>query len=346
MLHDVFQRFLAAIGHDQPSPKHGGSLMSLRHRVFVASLLTFIGVAGWFGTAAFAQNDNGTGLQSLLEQVGQEYAESYLAPLTNAMGANQNSALYHTAHIPGSGLTFGIALKFMGSYMSEDDQTFSRVFSVPNMSDYVDGASQDAGLVEIRGPSVIGDTETKGTITGYVNGWELPEQETIGGLLNTRWVPFAAPEASIGGIIGAKLTVRWLPEIDLDKYGKTKYFGWGLQFSPNKFLSTLPLDVAVGFFKQEIDFGTVVKTEANSVFLAASKSFGLATLYGGFAKENGKMNVSYTEDTTAATIDFEVESIMKSRFTVGTTLNLGVKLYGEANFGQLSVYSAGLIVGM
>jgi hypothetical protein len=320
--------------------------MSLRHRVFVASLLMFIGAAAWFATAALAQDENGTDLQSLLEKVGQDYAEGYLAPLTNAVGANQNSALYHTAHIPGSGLTFGIALKFMGAHMSEDDQTFRQVFEVDDVSDYVDGAPAEAGTVVLDGPSVIGDTKTDGTLTAYVNGLPVAQQEAIPGLLNTRWVPFAAPEASIGGIIGAKLTVRWLPEIDLDKYGKTKYFGWGLQFSPNRFLPVLPLDVAVGFFKQEVNFGSIVKTDASSIFLAASKSFGMATLYGGFAKEQGKMNVSYTEETTDATIDFEVESIMKSRFTLGATLSLGAKLYAEANFGELSVYSAGLIFGM
>ena len=73
----------------------------------------------------------------------------------------------------------------------------------------------------------------------------------------------------------------------------------------------------------------------------------MATVYGGFAKEEGKMKVSYTEeDDRTAAIDFETESVMESRFTVGATLNLGAKLYAEAGFGELSVYSAGLVIGM
>lgn len=318
--------------------------MFARHRVLVAALL-ILAAPAWFSSAALAQDENDD-LQSLLEQVGQKYAEGYLAPLTNAMGANQNSALYHSAHIPGAGLTFGIALKFMGSHMSEDDQTFRRVFDVDDVSDYVTGAPAAPGTIVLEGPSVIGDTETMGTATAYVNGLPVAQEETIEGLVDTRWIPLAAPEVYIGGIVGAKLTVRWLPEVDLDDYGKTKYFGWGLQFSPNHFLPTLPLDVAVGFFNQQIDAGTIVETEAKSIFLAASKNFGMATVYGGFAKEEGKMKVSYTEEETDTTVEFETESIMESRFTVGATLNLGLKLYAEAGFGELSVYSAGLVFGM
>jgi hypothetical protein len=318
--------------------------MFARHRVLVVALL-FLAAPAWFSTAAFAQDEDDD-LESLLEQVGKEYAEGYLAPLTNAMGANQNSALYHSAHIPGTGLTFGVSLKFMGSYMSEDDQTFRQVFDVEDVSDYVAGAPAEPGTIVLEGPSVIGDTEAKGTATAYVNGLPVAQEETIEGLVDTRWIPLAAPEFAIGGIVGAKLTVRWLPEVDLDNYGKTKYFGWGLQFSPNHFLPTLPVDVSVGFFNQEINAGTIVETEAKSIFLAASKNFGMATVYGGFAKEEGKMQVSYTEEETDTTVEFETESIMEGRFTVGATLNLGLKLYAEAGFGELSVYSAGLVFGM
>ncbi len=319
--------------------------MFARHRVFTATLL-ILAASVWFGAVAVAQDEDDDDLESLLSEVGTEYAEGYLAPLTNAMGANQNSALYHSAHIPGSGLTFGIALKFMGSYMSEDDQTFRQVFDVEDVSDYVEGAPAEAGTIVLDGPSVIGDTETPGTITAYVNGLPVAQEEGIEGLVDMRWIPLAAPEVSIGGIVGAKLTVRWLPEVDLEDYGKTKYFGWGLQFSPNYLLPTLPLDLSVGFFTQQIDAGTIIETDANSIFLAASKNFGMATLYGGFAKEEGKMKVSYTEEETDATVEFETESVMEGRFTIGATLNLGAKLYAEAGFGELSVYSAGLIFGM
>ncbi len=319
--------------------------MLARHRAFTATLL-ILAASVWFGSAALAQDDDDEDLTSLLEQVGSDYAKGYLAPLTNAMGANQNSALYHTAHIPGSGLTFGIALKFMGSYMSEDDQTFRQVFDVEDVSEYIDGAPSEPGTIVFDGPSVIGDTETKGTMTAYVNGLPVAQEETIEGLVDTRWIPLAAPEVSIGGIVGAKLTVRWLPEIDLDNYGKTKYFGWGLQFSPNYLAPTLPLDLSVGFFTQQIDAGTIVETDASSIFLAASKNFGMATVYGGFAKEEGKMKVSYTEESSDATVEFEVDSVMESRFTIGASLNLGAKLYAEAGFGELSVYSAGLVFGM
>jgi hypothetical protein len=317
--------------------------MSLRHRVFLASLL-LLAASAWFGTAAFAQDDNKDDLLSDLEQVGGAYAEGYLAPLSNALGANQNSALFYSAHVPGAGLTFGIAAKFMGSHMSEDDKTFRQVVEVDDLSTIDPSLPHVAGFAVLEGPSVIGDSDTPGTITGYVNGIPVgPPVEGISGLVDTRWIPLATPEFSVGGIVGAKLTIRWVPEMDLGKVGKTKYFGWGLQFSPNHFMPTLPLDLSVGFFKQQMDIGTVLETDAQSIFVAASKGFGMATIYGGYAKEESTLKVDYVREGTGTRVSFETDSIMENRFTLGATLNLGLKMYAEAGFGELSVYSAGFI---
>ena len=38
-------------------------------------------------------------LEEQLTQVGEDYALGYVSPLIHAFGANQNSALYHTASI-------------------------------------------------------------------------------------------------------------------------------------------------------------------------------------------------------------------------------------------------------
>jgi hypothetical protein len=150
----------------------------------------------------------------------------------------------------------------------------------------------------------------------------------------------------VGGIAGLKASLRWLPEVDLGDYGETRYLGYGLQWSASGFLPTLPVDVMVGFFTQEIDIGTVVDTEATSYYLAASKQFGLATLYGGVARESSTMSVSYEEETTGATVDFETDGDNEARFTLGATLDVGAKLNAEIGLGNLTVVSAGLMFGM
>ena len=294
-------------------------------------------------------NGNGDGLEELLAEVGKEYAKAYLTPLVNGWGANQNSGLFHTAAIPRSRLSLSIGVKVMGAHLNEKDQTFRRVLHVDNLNDYLDLQEGDLGYagrgaVVLEGPTVIGDPDAMGTITGYYNGIPVGMVESIEGLVQTRWIPLVAPELQVGGLVGLRASLRWLPEIDLGEFGKTKYMGWGLQWSPGFLLPALPVDVTVGFFRQDINLGTIIETAARSVFLAASKSFTLVTVYGGLASESSTMRVSYERDDEEQTaIDFEIEGVMNSRLTAGVTLNLGASLNAEVGVGKLVVYTAGLM---
>jgi hypothetical protein len=301
------------------------------------------------GAVAQDGNDDDD-LESLLIQVGREYAAAYVMPLASGWGANQNSGLFHTARIPHSRLTFSVGVKVMGTYMSEDDKNFRRVLRDVPLNDYLDLQPGDPGFGEtgdvvLEGPTLIGDPDAVGTATGYVNGLPIYQVETIGGLVETRWIPLFAPEIQVGGIAGFKAALRWLPEIDLGDFGKTKYLGYGLQWSPGPMLPNLPVDVVVGFFKQDIDLGTIIETDATSVFVAASKSFPLVTVYGGLARESSTMTVNYTREDTDTEVSFEVDGEMSTRLTLGATLNVGAKLNAELGIGKLTVFTAGLLFG-
>jgi hypothetical protein len=314
------------------------------HRILRSSLvmLALVGVA----LPAAGQDDDAS-LEDLLIQVGEQYARAYTAPLISSWGANQNSALYHTAEIPRSGLTVSFGLKVMGTYLSEGDQAFSTVVEDVEVSDYFDGVSGNGDVV-MEGPTVFGDTETNGTLTAYVGGLPVAREETIPGLLDTRWVPLAAPQLEVGGIIGLRGTLRWVPELDLGDYGKTKYLGYGISWSPGFLLPRLPVDVMIGFFNQQIDVGTIVETDARSLFLAVSRKFSAFVVYGGLATESSTMDVSYTYEDAAggpAEVRFETDGEVESRVTVGATLDAPVKLNAEMNVGKLVVYSAGLMFG-
>ncbi|HOX26945.1 MAG TPA: hypothetical protein PLL30_14080 [Candidatus Krumholzibacteria bacterium] len=297
--------------------------------------------------AARADDDD---LESTLGEVGEQYAIAYLTPLVHSFGANQNSGLFHTAHIPRRSLTFSIGLKVQGAHLSAGDQSFRRVLGNVALNDYLDLEPGDpyygaTGDVVFEGPTAIGDDEVEGTATAYVDGLPVYQEGTISGLVKTRWVPLVVPELQVGGFAGLKGSLRWVPESDVPEVGQTKLFGYGLQWSPNVLLPAWPVDVIVGFARQEIDVGTLLETEASSVFVAASKQYGLATLYGGLAKESSSVKVSYVEEFTGDPVEFEMDGVMESRVTIGTTLDLGVMVNLEAGIGDLAVYNFGLLFG-
>jgi hypothetical protein len=303
------------------------------------------------GVPARAQSDS-KGLEEVLQEVGQEYATSYLAPLTQSLGANQNSGLYTTSLIPRSKLTFTIGLKAMGTKLADADSAFSKTLSVAALDETFgvnpgDAAYGQSGTVVMSGPTVFGNDGRKGSITAYYQGLPVGTVEGIEGLVDTRWSPLAVPEASIGGIAGLRATVRWLPDIDAGSdVGKIKLFGWGLQYGVTSAMPMVPVDVSVGIFRQSLDFGTVVETEATSLYLAASKQVGVLTLYGGAAKESSKFKVHYTWVETGDRVAFDVDGAQKTRFTLGAALNFGVKLSADANFGsEVTTYAVGFGFG-
>jgi len=302
---------------------------------------------------AGAQDDsNDDELSQLLSDVGEDYARGYLAPLISGFGINQNSGLYHTAHIPNTGLTIGFAIKGMASKLGDEDKNF-RVVRRVDLSDWVDPTDPgygEEGTIVFEGPTVFGSDEAsdKGRVTAYWHGIPVYQAEGIEGLVDLDYVPLVTPEASVGGLAGFRGTIRWLPDIDIADVGKIKYMGLGVSYSPNAYFPTLPVDVAVGLFTQSLDVGDVVESTAKSYYLAVSKDFTPLTVYAGVAKEESSMDVHYTfeeDDGTTTDIDFSLDGVQEKRTTLGATLNLGLKLNVEMNMGNLTNYSGGLIFG-
>ncbi|MBU8870162.1 MAG: hypothetical protein KOO60_04715 [Gemmatimonadales bacterium] len=289
-------------------------------------------------------------LEDLLQQVGTEYAESYSAPFINTFGPNLTSNFFSTADISWHSITFGVGVKFMSSTIDEEDQTFSREINDIDFAPFLpvqNSGYNQRGDIIMSGPTIFGSTETDGTIRFVPDNRAEFSIVAIPGLVETTNVPMFAPELYVGGLYGLKATLRYLPEIASDNYGKTKFMGYGLQWSAKGFMPKLPVDLMVGFFSQDLDVGDLLKTTSNSYFVGASKSFSLLTAYAGLAKEDSEMTITYHFDDLDKDVSFTVEGEQSSRAILGGTLSIpGMKLNLELGKGSVTTYSAGLMFGI
>lgn len=300
-----------------------------------------------------------------LSNVPEGYAKAYTSPFIHAHGPNQNAGLYRTAEIPWGRLVFGVGVKVMGTSIHEDDQSFRLVYENVDLGEFDEAYAGVTGDVVMEGPTIFGDEDRKGRVDIYGAGDILIESiPTIAGVVDTRMVPLAAPEAYVGGFFGLKAVVRWLPTIDREDFGKADLFGFGMQWSASGLLQNLPVDLMIGFFNQSMDIvGEVpgyeggLLTEASSVYLAASYDLPVMTVYGGYAVESSDMEVYYSFDNpdfgdlSGQEIRFKEDGRQESRLTLGANtdvpvfLGIKAKLNIEMAHGDFTTYSAGLMFG-
>jgi hypothetical protein len=238
--------------------------------------------------------------------------------------------------------------------------------------------------VGIEGATVIGasDDTIEITFTGddinYTDPFAGPQTQTvapyvidlgIGGLgdflADVPMVPFAAPQASIGTVLGTSAVFRYIPEIDVpliditEDIGKFSWFGWGVQHNPGVFFpNPLPLDVSIGFFKQSLKLGTILEANTTAYGLTVSKTLGVGlfniTPYAGYLIEKSTLHFAYDFTLDAGTayqqtipIDFELEGENKSRITLGLSMKLLIfNINADYNLGNYNSWTVGIMFGI
>jgi hypothetical protein len=166
------------------------------------------------------------------------------------------------------------------------------------------------------------------------------------------FLPLAAPQLSVGTIFGTRATFRYLPSITIDEdLGKFKYFGFGIQHNPGVLLPTpLPVELAVGFFTQTLEVGTLFKAKTTAFGLNASKKLGLGpinvTPYAGFMLEKSNIDITYSfiVDDEEIDVAFELEGENKSRITLGLSIRLlMLNFNADYNIGKYNSVTVGVM---
>ena len=353
-------------------------------------------------SSVFAQDEGGD-LEETLKKLSESAAKGYVGPIVSAFGSNLNGGWFHKTPAPKIfGLNIEFGLVGMGTLIP-DEQDF-RYFSTsgsfrfdseqaaelfdPTGNSAIDDAiinliiSRDFN-VSISGATIIGASDDY--ITIILEETEIPipdpnnpgENMVVGGpvvldfgglgdfLANVPFIPFAAPQASVGTILGTQAVFRYIPEVEIpliditEDIGKFSWFGWGIQHNPAVFFPTpLPLDISLCFFKQTLKLGNVFEANTTAYGLTVSKRLGIGlfniTPYAGYLIEKSNLHFSYdfTLDEglpieQTFDVDFELEGENKSRITLGVGIKLLMfNINADYNIGNYNSITVGVMIGL
>jgi hypothetical protein len=265
-------------------------------------------------------------------------AVGYLTPLADAIGADLNSALYHSAYIPESGLHISVETRVVGVIFADDQRTFRAT----SQGGFSPETTVDAPTVVGSGEAVIvlGDA---GTEFAFPGGFDLNS------------FAIAVPQIRISSFKGTEALVRYIAINTGDvEIGNLALYGFGLRHSISQYFEpTFPVDLAAGFFWQKFTLGEdLIDSQALSFGVQASKRLpaGFVTLepYASLSMDTFSMDVSYTSDAsgTDEAVSFTYDADTSLHLTAGLSINASVvSLNGEYSFAGQNTFAFGFGFG-
>lgn len=335
-------------------------------RLLVFTLLLAGALAA--GSPAHAQQSSDE-LADALEEVGAAYGERYVQPAVNALGADLNSGFFHKATVGGGLLPLVdvyAGVKAFGTLVPEEERTLSLSYQTRQEVEY-EGETYDADVTyEIdEAPTVFGEQEP-GQVTGTATFEDDDGQERtkdvsldlLSGVYEVPAVPLGTPQVGVGlPMIGTHVSVRYLPRISYGGFGSVQFAGGGVRHDVSSYIPLLPLGLSAYGFYQSLSIegdqaGEVLDLSAYALGVSASKSFLVATVYGGLQYERTTAEVAYSFDPPGDEIDaqsvaFDLTGENSFRALAGVSVGLGPAVLNvDLGQGQRTVLSAGLGVSL
>ncbi|PSQ74358.1 MAG: hypothetical protein BRD36_02410, partial [Bacteroidetes bacterium QH_7_64_110] len=252
-----------------------------------------------FASPAQAQDDLG----DALETVGQQYADGYTKPVTDALGANLNAGLFRTAEVGGEGvipvIDVYVGVAGMGALTAGLEDSFRPT------DDQVQTENDRTLRIEYPNtdfPTAFGENESPGRadVIDRETGMKVDEAPLPSSLIDTPIAPLGVPQVGVGTVLGTDAQLRYLPETNISSYGSVSLFGLSVRHSLSQYIPLSPLNVAVQGTWQSLalyTFATNGETStiafdqdaANSVRALAGVSVTLAVI---------QLNVDYALGST------------------------------------------------
>ena len=338
-------------------------------RLLVFTLLLAGALAA--GSPAHAQQSSDE-LADALEEVGAAYGERYVQPAVNALGADLNSGFFHKATV-GEGLLPLVdvyaGVKAFGTLVPEEERTLSLSDQTQQEVTYRGETYLADVTYEIdEAPTIFGEQEpgqVTSTATFQADGQERTKEgslDLLSGVYEAPAVPLGTPQVGVGvPMIGTHVSVRYLPRISYGGLGSVQFAGGGVRHDVSSYIPLLPFGLsAYGFYQtlsiegdqagEGLDLSADLSAYALGV--SASKSFLVATVYGGLQYERTTAEVAYSFDPPGDEIDaqsaaFDLTGENSFRALVGASVGLGPAVLNvDLSQGQRTVLSAGLGVSL
>lgn len=306
-----------------------------RHSILL-SLLTLALLS-----AAPAQAQDADDLGDALNSIGQQYAENYTQPVTDAFGANMNAGLFRTAEVGGEGVIpvvdVYVGVAAMGALTSGSKTAFQL-----NQDQVQTDEGRTLTITYPDGdlPTVFGEETSPGNAVISDEDPLTPDEtvELPPGLLNTPIAPLAVPQIGAGTVMGTDAQLRFLPETSISDYGSVSLFGLSVRHSLSQYIPLSPVNLAVQGTWQTLSVsgtedsnnpGEIVEASGWTLNAQISKSIPVApiTFYGGLQYEQFGVDVEYifqTEEVGTSTIAFNQDAANNVRALAGVSFTLAI----------------------
>ncbi|UCH83473.1 MAG: hypothetical protein JSW50_13600 [Candidatus Latescibacterota bacterium] len=261
-------------------------------------------------------------------------ATGYVEPLVDAFAADLSAGLFHSAYIPEGGLQLGLEILFMSVAFSDEDRTFRAI---------TEGGFYPEQITDA--PTVVGQREAV-----YVDG-DGGTQYAFPGGFDVGSLSLVVPQLRIGSLYGTEALIRFaLYYTGGAGVSKPTLYGIGGRHSVSQHLGTgFPIEMALSAFWQRFSVGDdersddLVTSDALSVGIHLSKTFGAFEPYTGVSYESFSTRVYYEGDSPDDVIDLTFETDEHVRMTLGLSLNVAfMTAHGEYNFGGQNSLAVGL----
>ncbi|HKQ56429.1 MAG TPA: DUF6588 family protein [Candidatus Eisenbacteria bacterium] len=299
--------------------------MNRRIAVFLALALA---------AAAAVAPPAGAQLQDNLGALSGDNAKKYLGPLPDALSGTMNSAIFTSGKVPMMGVTFQLGVKLMGIKFDDAD----RLFTPTDPPGFTSVAPYEQAPTVIGAGSAVTQNGQGGTAVYYPGGFDVGE------------FAFAAPQLTIGSVLGTKAVIRWASgNFSSDNFiEKISFFGIGAQHSISRYLPPLPIDLAAGVFYQSFKINeNLLESKAIHVDVTGSKDFALLQPYAAIGFDSFKLDALYEDSTNPGnniSVDFDRKTNV--HLTAGLLANLPVvKIHAEANIAATNGLAVGLSFG-